>query len=98
MFVLITISRSLISFLDLFLHDRPDTFGINDEADRFISSSISCHLCHPHSNLINMDVIASSVDLSPLPSLVKDQHLMIWTELALNSINVKDVLELIRER
>ena len=45
-----------------------------------------------------MDVIASSVDLNPLPSLVKDQHLMIWTELALNSINVKDVLELIRER
>ena len=45
-----------------------------------------------------MDVIVSSVVLNPLPSLVKDQHLMIWTELALNSINVKDVLELIRER
>ena len=45
-----------------------------------------------------MDVIVSSEDLNPLPSLVKDQHLMIWTELALNSINVRDVLELTRER
>ena len=73
-------------------------YHFNDETDWFISSSISCRQCHLHSNLINMDVIVSSEDLNPLPLLVKDQHLMIWTELALNSINVRDVLELTRER
>ena len=80
--------------------DHRDPFWVccNNAADKSFFSSISCHQCHLHSNLINMDVIVSSVVLNPLPSLVKDQHLMIWTELALNSINVKDVLELIRER